>query len=350
LTQVPKARAKARAWLSAVPLGAIAGATVGLALGGAYVAGDMAQDADATYRTAGVTAEDLSTETLTAMATEEPGLLAMALRYNPAVLAGYAALERESISVQRVRADHSFLKPRIGAGSNPAAKPYRANFDHPSEAECLTEAVYYEARGETPAGQAAVAQVVLNRARHPAYPKTICAVVYQGAQRRTGCQFSFACNGAMTASRETGAWRRAQRVALRALNGYVMPEVGNATHFHVTSVNPAWGSTLMQVGQVGAHIFYRFSGKRGRPATFQEAPAEETPPLIDVAPILASLTIIPVPSAPVQVQAATPPAQASAVQAAEAAQAPAPAPATTPAPATPGMKTETGAPAASPVA
>ena len=100
--------------------------------------------------------------------------------------------------------------------------------DQSRELECLTQAVYFEARGETPAGQAAVAQVVLNRVRHPAFPKSVCAVVFQGAGRH-GCQFSFACDGSTQRGREAGAWRRAQTIASRALDGFVMAEVGRAS-------------------------------------------------------------------------------------------------------------------------
>ena len=96
---------------------------------------------------------------------------------------------------------------------------------------CLTAAIYYEARGEAPAGRAAVAQVVLNRTRKSGFPKTVCGVVYQGAKAGR-CQFSFACNGAMDGRRDLAAWRDASRVALRALDGYVMATVGKATCFH----------------------------------------------------------------------------------------------------------------------
>jgi hypothetical protein len=126
------------------------------------------------------------------------------------------------------------------------------------ELDCLTQAVYFEARGETPRGQAAVAQVVLNRVRHPAFPKTVCGVVFQGAARH-GCQFSFACDGSMRIGREAAAWKRARKVAARALSGAVLSDVGTATHFHTTGVAPAWGPRMLRVAQVGLHVFYRFN-------------------------------------------------------------------------------------------
>lgn len=127
--------------------------------------------------------------------------------------------------------------------------------------DCLTAAVYYEARGENPAGQAAVAQVVLNRVRHPAFPKTVCGVVYQGAAAGA-CQFSFACDGAADRQREPEAWARARSVAERALSGYVMTGVGHATHFHIASLDVDWGGQMIRVAQVGQHVFYAFGGGR----------------------------------------------------------------------------------------
>jgi hypothetical protein len=159
-----------------------------------------------------------------------------------------------------------------------------------SDSDCLTQAVYYEARGEGDDGMRAVAQVILNRVRHPAYPKTICGVVYQGAYQRTSCQFSFVCNGAMGAPVESWAWRRAKKVADSALSGYVMTAVGTSTSFHTTGVKPGWGGTMDRVAQIGSHIFYQFRGRGSRIATSIEgvrpsdAPQTAAPakaPLID---------------------------------------------------------------------
>jgi spore germination cell wall hydrolase CwlJ-like protein len=139
--------------------------------------------------------------------------------------------------------------------------------------DCLTQAVYFEARGETPKGQAAVAQVVLNRVKHPAFPKTVCAVVFQGAAYHHGCQFSFACDGSMRKGRETGAWDRARHVAARALAGGVLADVGSATHFHTTGVAPGWGPRMLRVTQVGLHVFYRFNphARTLQPADVEQA-------------------------------------------------------------------------------
>jgi spore germination cell wall hydrolase CwlJ-like protein len=133
---------------------------------------------------------------------------------------------------------------------------------------CLTEAVYYEAALEPSEGQEAVAQVVLNRVRHPIFPKSVCGVVYQGAQLKTGCQFSFACDGSMARGHIPWAWNRARKVAEAALNGHVMAKVGQATHYHTDYVVPWWAPTVHKVAKVGTHIFYRWAGEAGLPAAF----------------------------------------------------------------------------------
>lgn len=139
--------------------------------------------------------------------------------------------------------------------------------DHAAALECMTTAIYYEAGYEPADGQRAVAQVVLNRMRHPAFPKSVCGVIYQGAPS-PGCQFSFACDGSLARGPAPAAWRRARAVAAEALRGYVMAEVGAATHYHADWVAPHWAPHLAKVKQIGAHIFYRWPGAWGRPAAF----------------------------------------------------------------------------------
>ena len=134
--------------------------------------------------------------------------------------------------------------------------------------QCLSQAVYYEAAREPQLGQEAVAQVVLNRMRHPAYPKTVCGVVYQGSARTTGCQFTFTCDGALRWAPEPDLWRQARTVADRALAGYVNKQVGSATHYHAHYVAPYWAPTLVKMTQVGQHIFYRWTGPWGEPPAF----------------------------------------------------------------------------------
>ena len=134
--------------------------------------------------------------------------------------------------------------------------------------ECLTMAVYYEAASESLDGQRAVAQVVMNRVRHPSYPNTVCGVVFQGSQRSTGCQFSFTCDGSLARRPSIAAWTKARRVASAALGGFVFAPVGLATHYHTTAIYPYWAASLTPVGTIGAHRFYRFGGPAGQSGAF----------------------------------------------------------------------------------
>lgn len=132
---------------------------------------------------------------------------------------------------------------------------------------CLTQAVYYEAGFEPIAGRRAVAQVVLNRLRHPAFPKSICGVVYQRSASRI-CQFTFVCDGALYRPPEASTWRQAHAIAKAALSGYVEQSVGSSTHYHANYVAPRWAPMLAKVAQIGAHIFYRWPGAWGQPQAF----------------------------------------------------------------------------------
>lgn len=143
----------------------------------------------------------------------------------------------------------------------PVSAPPVAAAPSPGALDCLAAAVYYEARGEPLAGQAAVAQVVLNRERRPRFPKSVCGVVYQGAGGRD-CQFSFACNGAMRRPREWAAWTRARDVAARALDGYVMAAIGQATCFHAARLGGGEGHVV----RVGGHVFFAGADRVALPA------------------------------------------------------------------------------------
>ena len=181
-----------------------------------------------------------------------------------------------------------------------AAAPFAmravSSLDRARALECLTAAIYYEAASEPDAGQLAVAQVVLNRVRHPAFPGTVCGVVYQGSER-SGCQFSFACDGAMARTPAHATWRRAARNAGMALAGYVYAPVGLATHYHTYAVTPAWNRSLVMTDVVGAHLFHRWKGFWGTRAAFRQVyrggepvPGPHTPPL--PLPIAATPAII----------------------------------------------------------
>lgn len=267
---------------------ALTGAAVGLIVGGAYLAGGMAQAASQHARiTRLADAADggfSDYQLRLAAGRMDPGILFVAERHDPYSTAGAAQRDRqiallaarlEQRAEQKADSGGLALRASFGGPFNPAAAPFRLGgaLDASRDLDCLTAAVYYEARGETPAGQAAVAQVVLNRVRHPAFPKSVCGVVFQGAYTGGVCQFSFACDGSMRQTRDRAAWRRAERVAARALNGYVMAEVGNATHFHTVNVAPVWGPRMLRVAQVGLHVFYRFGGRSGAPDAFTGRPS-----------------------------------------------------------------------------
>jgi hypothetical protein len=129
-----------------------------------------------------------------------------------------------------------------------------------AEASCLATAVYYEARSESELGQLAVAKVILNRVRDPAYPKTICGVVYQGADRGHGCQFSFACDGRAEQPRSGKEWQEAKQIASRAMAGEAdVKIISTATHYHADYVQPRWAGTMKRLIKIGRHIFYRDS-------------------------------------------------------------------------------------------
>lgn len=134
---------------------------------------------------------------------------------------------------------------------------------------CLTAAIYYEAASESEAGQRAVAQVVLNRARHPAWPATICGVVYQASDMPI-CQFSYSCDGSMARRPDRAGWDQAARIAGEALSGEVYRPVGLSTFYHTLSVDPRWNRAMIPTIVIGQHIFYRLPGRAGTEAAFDQ--------------------------------------------------------------------------------
>jgi spore germination cell wall hydrolase CwlJ-like protein len=201
----------------------------------------------------------------------------------------------------------------VSDAPNPAARPFRlatgGALDEARAADCMAAAVYYEAGSESLDGQRAVAQVVLNRLRDPVFPKTVCGVVFEGAQA-PGCQFTFTCDGALDRPPSQEGWGRARKVAEAALHGYVMKAVGAATHYHADYVVPAWSPALVKVAVVGQHIFYRW------PGGVRPAPKAQVASLDDGALDLGKLPLTPVPEeptappqaafAPVEIAAAAP--------------------------------------------
>jgi spore germination cell wall hydrolase CwlJ-like protein len=168
----------------------------------------------------------------------------------------------------------------VTGGPNPVAAPFAFKGDVAARAQalnCLASAVYYEAGNQDENGERAVAQVVLNRVRHPAFPASVCGVVYQGSTRPTGCQFTFTCDGSLGRQPDADGWHRALRIAEEALSGSVYAPVGWATHYHANYVVPYWASTMAKNAVVGAHLFYRWNGGWGQPAVFTKAYAGREP-------------------------------------------------------------------------
>ena len=223
----------------------------------------------------------------------DPAQRALAIRHDPKAtvtpygltpgwesltLAGKPALELGSSGLD-ARKRNAAMPAATGALQ--PARPFifkaSTESDRRRALRCLSQAIYYEAALESTQGQEAVAQVILNRVRDPNYPNSICGVVFQGAERSTGCQFSFTCDGALSQPPVAWAWDRGSKVAERALAGHVALRVGTATHYHADYVFPWWSPTLAKIDQIGAHIFYRWKGVYGETSAFRQAYAGREP-------------------------------------------------------------------------
>jgi spore germination cell wall hydrolase CwlJ-like protein len=262
----------------------LAGAGVSLTL--AAIVAACAPNGDPWGRKRATLTADLSETSLTRLAGRmDPAMRALAVRHDPgrhdvddwARTEGWEKLDMGDVpdldlpqQTGETAEELNALRPFADLPIRPM-KPFRIKAggeDRARALQCLSEAVYYEAAREPQLGQAAVAQVVLNRVRHPAYPKSVCGVVYQGSARLTGCQFTFTCDGSLRYAPEPGLWRQARGVAERALDGHVARDVGSATHYHASYVAPYWAPTLVKMTKVGAHIFYRWTGPWGEPPAF----------------------------------------------------------------------------------
>ena len=237
--------------------GAIAlGSGAGLLIGAAYLAGSGVHTAPRAFRSS-PPAQDVASKMPASSASTRAAKVKLAM-----APPGFSGLLRDRFHLS-------------DALTHAAARPFqfRQVADARTDQTCLAEVVYFEARGEPAAGQQAVAQVVLNRVRHPAFPKTVCGVAHQ--RSASSCQFAFACASERPAT-GSAAWRRSEQVASAALHGAVMAAVGDATHFQNARGGPFAG--LMKVAQVGAHVFYRFGGHAGSAGMFRQTPVPSTAP------------------------------------------------------------------------
>ncbi|WP_337186512.1 cell wall hydrolase [Phenylobacterium sp.] len=253
---------------------------------GAVLAGCAPESGRPVAETARFVSRDMSDSGLFHLASRmDPAMRALAVRHDPGVRRadlwarpeGWTRLDLENVPTLGLGETDPTTAEELNAlrpFSKLPIRPMRpfvlkdGGPDYARAFQCLSQAVYYEAAREPRLGQEAVAQVVLNRMRHPAYPKSVCGVVYQGSARVTGCQFTFTCDGSLRWAPQGDLWRRAQDVARRALAGHVDRTVGSATHYHAQYVAPYWAPTLVKMTQVGQHIFYRWTGPWGEPPAF----------------------------------------------------------------------------------
>jgi spore germination cell wall hydrolase CwlJ-like protein len=265
-------------------------ALVAAALGAAALAGCVTdyRRAAGSGRDVGVAsvARGLSNRSLREITADmDPAMLALAQRHDPAPrtdywgrVVGWTTYDLDTLPTLGVdfnftAADAQYINAMrpVSLVPPPSARPFilKASAEDRAKAEeCLTQAIYFESATEPVEGMQAVAQTVLNRMRHPGYPKSVCGVVYQGSMRTTGCQFSFTCDGSLARTPNPVLWERARSVAQRALGGFVLKSVGTATHYHADYVAPYWAPTLYKITKIGRHIFYRWTGPWGLPPAF----------------------------------------------------------------------------------
>ncbi|MEJ0012270.1 MAG: cell wall hydrolase [Bauldia sp.] len=195
----------------------------------------------------------------------KPAVVAATLAPPPVLLA-YAgpdasdAIEKPFEAVMGDKVKNALLDPTIDAAHAWVNDPIPVNARAASEVKCLATAIYFEARGEAEKGQIAVAQVVLNRLKNPAYPKTICDVVYQNKNKRNRCQFSFACDGIADRIADKQSWISSQQLARRVINddrNLYLADVGASTHYHATYVKPRWAQGMKKMQKIGRHVFYK---------------------------------------------------------------------------------------------
>lgn len=270
MNYLQETRAKARAAIGATAVCALAT----LSFTGAYLAGGEARADEGDASTTRLVGSVQSTGGSTGSGA--PGSTALSSLPGTYVVGRAAANEGRASSSTGLDAALSTLRDAFSGGyRTPDANPFQgvplaANVSA-RELDCLTQAVYYEARGEGQSGMEAVAQVVVNRVRHPDFPNTICGVVYQGVSRGRGCQFSFVCDGSMRRRSEAELWDRSRSVAVRAIEGRLDSPVGTSTFFHATRIAPNWRG-LQRMATIGRHVFYRHAGARGLAGNLLRSP------------------------------------------------------------------------------
>jgi spore germination cell wall hydrolase CwlJ-like protein len=175
-----------------------------------------------------------------------------------AMASAFAAVLRPTL----IKPKGGIVRIRLAKGDHKWADDPLPKYSYSKrERQCLANGVYFEARGEPSKGQQGVAQVILNRVRNPAYPNTICGVVYQNKRKRNACQFSFACDGIRDRINSAKHWRKSVKVANDAIDGrFWLRSVGSASHYHADYVWPRWRRKMRKMTKIGRHIFYRTFG------------------------------------------------------------------------------------------
>ncbi|MEM9306037.1 MAG: cell wall hydrolase [Pseudomonadota bacterium] len=181
---------------------------------------------------------------------------------------GAKAKGLETVTLQRMR-ETGFVNAHVGeTDTGPGeVKMSRAwvdalpNASGDQDWKCLSEALYFEARGETVKGQFAVAEVILNRVESERFPETACGVINQGTGKRYQCQFTYTCDGQNEVIHEPRAFDRVAKVARIALDGAVPEMTGGATHYHTKRVRPNWSKVYTKTTSIGTHVFYRHTWK-----------------------------------------------------------------------------------------
>lgn len=201
-------------------------------------------------------------------------------------LPGAVEPEKELLPVEPETAREMNAARPFSTAKLVAARPFRSRLsgeDRERAITCLAVAALYEAGGAAD-DQLPVMQVILNRVRHPAWPKSVCAVVFQGAERQTGCQFSFTCDGSMLRWRPSAAALASARARATAMiDGKVEPRVGLATHYHTDWVLPYWSNSLDKITAVRTHLFFRWNGYWGTRAAFGGVPTSIEPRIAQLA-------------------------------------------------------------------
>jgi hypothetical protein len=179
---------------------------------------------------------------------------------NPTLKSLFSIETRGLNSISIGRFEELLTLPQAPGSGAPFTQAWLDTLGKPkgsAEMECLAEALYFEARGESIKGQFAVAEVIINRVKSTRFPKSICGVIRQGTGRKYQCQFTYTCDGLAERISEPRAYRRSQQIAQASLDGVVQNLTNGATHYHTTAVRPRWSKVYSKTVKIGRHIFYR---------------------------------------------------------------------------------------------